>query len=43
MKSFNVPKKSEVSAKNQKLFDKLEKALNMVPNLYATLAYSENG
>lgn len=42
MRSFSVPKKGEVSVKNQKLFDKLETALDMVPNLYAVLAYSEN-
>jgi len=42
MSTFNVPKKSEVSEKNQAIFDSLEGALGFVPNLYATYAYSEN-
>ena len=43
MKTFNVPTREEVSAANQTLFDKLGKALGMVPNLYAAMAHSENG
>lgn len=43
MKTFNVPTKAEVSSANQALFDNLNKALGMVPNLYATIAHSENG
>jgi len=43
MSSFNVPTREEVSSNNQAAFDALQKALGMVPNLYATLAYSENG
>jgi uncharacterized peroxidase-related enzyme len=43
MKKFNVPTREEVSATNQAIFDKLNKALGFVPNLYATIAYSENG
>ncbi len=42
MSSFNVPKREEVSEKNQAIFDNLEKAVGFVPNLYATYAYSEN-
>ncbi|TWW00814.1 carboxymuconolactone decarboxylase family protein [Chitinophaga pinensis] len=43
MKTFNVPSREEVSANNQTLFDNLKKGLGKVPNLYATMAYSENG
>ena len=39
---FNVPQRKEVSAKNQNLFDEMQKTLHQVPNLYATFAYSEN-
>lgn len=42
MDTFNVPKRAEVSSKNQNIFDNLEKAVGFVPNLYATYAYSEN-
>lgn len=42
MSTFNVPKREEVSAKNQTIFDSLEKALGFVPNLFATYAHSEN-
>ncbi len=40
---FNVPAKEEVSATNQEIFESLNKALGFVPNLYATIAYSDNG
>ena len=40
---FNVPTKSEVSPINQEIFDKLNGALGFVPNLYATIAYSDHG
>lgn len=40
---FNVPTRSEVSPINQEIFDNLNKALGFVPNLYATIAYSDNG
>src|SRR5690606_8719795 len=40
--SFKVLKREEVSAKNQLIFDGLKKAFGAVPNLYYTLAYSEN-
>ncbi len=43
MTQFNVPTKSEVSTTNQAIFDHLEKAVGFVPNLYATMASSENG
>ncbi|WP_299533325.1 carboxymuconolactone decarboxylase family protein [Ulvibacterium sp.] len=42
MSTFNVPKREEVSANNQAIFDNLEKAVGFVPNLYATYAHSEN-
>lgn len=42
MTKFNVPTRDEVSPANQKLFDGLKKSLGTVPNLFATLAYSEN-
>ncbi len=43
MKTFTVPTREQVSAKNQEIFDALNKALGFVPNLYATIAHSENG
>jgi uncharacterized peroxidase-related enzyme len=43
MKTFSVPSRAEVSPLNQEIFDNLQKALGFVPNLYATIAYSENG
>jgi len=43
MKTFAVPTREQVSPNNQAIFDNLKKALGMVPNLYATMAYSENG
>lgn len=42
MKTFNVPTREEVSPANQVLFDNLKKGIGKVPNLYATLAHSEN-
>ena len=42
MSTFNVPKREEVSEKNQSIFDSLEKAVGFVPNLFATYAHSEN-
>ncbi len=41
--TFSVPSREEVSSTNQVIFDNLEKALGFVPNLYATIAYSNNG
>ena len=43
MKPLNVPAREQVSQENQINFDNLKKALGMVPNLYATIAYSTNG
>ena len=43
MKTFNVPTVDEVSPANKQNFEALKKALGIVPNLYATIAYSENG
>jgi len=43
MTTFTVPTKEEVSGTNQAIFANLEKALGFVPNLYATIAYSNNG
>uniref|UniRef100_UPI00321798DD carboxymuconolactone decarboxylase family protein n=1 Tax=uncultured Draconibacterium sp. TaxID=1573823 RepID=UPI00321798DD len=40
---FSVPTKEQVSAKNQQIFEALNKGLGFVPNLYATIAYSDNG
>ncbi|MFM9889441.1 MAG: carboxymuconolactone decarboxylase family protein [Rickettsiales bacterium] len=42
MTNINVPTREEVSPANQALFDNLKKGLGMVPNLYATMAHSEN-
>lgn len=41
MKSFKVPSKAEVSTNNQAIFDKLTAGVGFVPNLYATMAYSD--
>ena len=43
MKKFTVPTRDEVAPANQAIFDNLNKALGFVPNLYATIAYSDNG
>ena len=43
MKTFNVPTREEVAPANQEIFDNLQKALGFVPNLYATIGYSNNG
>ncbi len=40
---FRVPARNEVSPINQEIFDNLNNALGFVPNLYATIAYSDNG
>jgi uncharacterized peroxidase-related enzyme len=42
MSHINVPTRDDVSPANQALFDGMKKSLGMVPNLYATLAHSEN-
>ena len=43
MKTFAVPTREQVSPANQAIFDHFTKVLGIVPNLYATMAYSENG
>ena len=43
MKTFNVPTRDQVSPASQIAFDNLNKAIGMVPNLYAAIGYSENG
>jgi uncharacterized peroxidase-related enzyme len=43
MKTFTVPSRDQVSTTSQLQFDKLQKTLGFVPNLYATIAYSDNG
>jgi uncharacterized peroxidase-related enzyme len=43
MKKFTVPARDEVAPANQAIFDNLNKALGFVPNLYAAIAYSDNG
>jgi uncharacterized peroxidase-related enzyme len=43
MTTFAVPTRDEVAPANQTIFDNLQKALGFVPNLYATIAYSDNG
>lgn len=43
MTTFPVPTRDQVSASSQAQFDNLQKAIGFVPNLYATIAYSENG
>lgn len=40
---FSVPTAEEVSPTNQAIFDNLNSALGFVPNLYATIGYSDNG
>ncbi len=42
MSHINVPTREEVSADNQAIFDNLKGKLTFVPNLYATMAHSEN-
>ncbi|GAB3225275.1 carboxymuconolactone decarboxylase family protein [Spirosoma arcticum] len=43
MSQFTVPTRDQVSPASQEAFDGLRKALGFVPNLYATIAYSDNG
>jgi uncharacterized peroxidase-related enzyme len=42
MTTFTVPTRDDVSPANQALLDALKGQLGFVPNLYATLAHSEN-
>ena len=39
---FAVPSRDDVSENNQAVYDKLEKSLGMVPNIYATFAHSDS-
>ena len=41
MSKFQVPTRDEVSANNQVIFDKLQKGLGFVPNLYAYYAKND--
>ncbi|GAA5220691.1 carboxymuconolactone decarboxylase family protein [Membranihabitans marinus] len=41
--TFNVPTKNDVSPVNQEIFESMNKSLGFVPNLYATMAYSDHG
>ena len=41
MSVFNVPTREEVSVNNQNIFDHLQSAIGMVPNLYAYFAKNE--
>ena len=43
MTTFSVPTRNQVSPASQAAFDSLQKAVGFVPNMYATLAYSDNG
>ncbi|WP_052823406.1 carboxymuconolactone decarboxylase family protein [Neotamlana sedimentorum] len=40
---LKVSPRDEVATSNQEIFDNLNKALGFVPNLYATMAYSDHG
>jgi AhpD family alkylhydroperoxidase len=42
MNTIQVPAREDVSATNRAIFDQLQSKLGFVPNLYATLAHSEN-
>ncbi|ADB42182.1 carboxymuconolactone decarboxylase family protein [Spirosoma linguale] len=43
MLHVTVPTRDQVSPQSQAAFDGLQKMLGFVPNLYATIAHSENG
>ncbi len=42
MQTFQVPQRAEVAAGNQAIFDNLNAKLGFVPNLFATMAYSDH-
>lgn len=42
MKTIEVPQRDQVSTESQVLFDQLQKRLGKVPNLYATIGYSDH-
>ncbi|WP_291131679.1 carboxymuconolactone decarboxylase family protein [Flavobacterium sp. UBA7682] len=41
MKKIKVPSRKEVSPKNQLIFDEFQDSIGFVPNIHATLAYSD--
>ncbi len=43
MEIFKVPTREEVSEGNQQIFDNLKSKIGFVPNLYASMAYSDTG
>ncbi len=42
MKTINVPTREEVNPQSQQIFDAITKKMGKVPNLYATIGYSDN-
>ena len=42
MRTIKVPTRDQVDAKAQQILDKVKSQLGMVPNLYATIAYSSD-
>ena len=42
MKTIKVPTRDQVDAKAQQILDKVKGQLGMIPNLYATIAYSSD-
>lgn len=42
MKTIQVPTRDQVTAGSQIIFDQYQKRMGKVPNLYATMGYSEN-
>lgn len=42
MKTIQVPTREQVSAGSQVIFDQFQKRMGKMPNLYATMGYSEN-
>ncbi|MEZ2338672.1 carboxymuconolactone decarboxylase family protein [Mucilaginibacter sp. RCC_168] len=42
MKTIQVPSRDQVSVGSQVIFDQYQKRMGKVPNLYATMGYSEN-
>ena len=42
MSTFKVPAKEQVSLESQAIFDRIQKSVGKVPNLYAVIGYSSN-
>lgn len=42
MKTITVPTREELSTKGQSIYDGIKQKLGMVPNLYATIGYSDS-